>query len=116
MLRAAGPRSINRRIIVLSLDHQVCFLMNKYLREAKRSAIFLDCLQSTFSLKIRLVLISSSAIVNHDVIITIRELRPDEKRRTADSFVVKKNPPSAQKWSNRLVNCTAVDRLLTGLW
>ena len=70
MLRATGPRSINRRIIVLSLDHQVCFLMNKYLREAKRSAIFLDCLQSTFSLKIRLVLISSSAIPNHDVIIT----------------------------------------------
>ena len=28
-----------------------------------------DCLQSAFSLKIRLVLISSSAIANHDVII-----------------------------------------------
>ena len=31
----------------------------------------LHCLQSVFSLKIRLVLISSSAIANHDVIITI---------------------------------------------
>ena len=30
-----------------------------------------DCLQSAFSPKIRLVLISSSAIANHDVIITI---------------------------------------------
>ena len=29
-----------------------------------------DCLQSAFSLKIRLVLISSSAIANHHVIIT----------------------------------------------
>ena len=33
----------------------------------------IDCLQSAFSLKIRLVLISSSAIANHDVIITIRD-------------------------------------------
>ena len=33
----------------------------------------LDCLQSVFSLKIRLVLISSSAIANHDVIIAIRD-------------------------------------------
>ena len=32
-----------------------------------------DCLQSAFSHKIRLVLISSSAIANHDVIITIRD-------------------------------------------
>ena len=36
---------------------------------------YLDCLQSAFSLKIRLVLISSSAIENHDVI--NKELRPD---------------------------------------
>ena len=34
---------------------------------------FLDCLRSAFSLKICLVLISSSAIANHDVIITIRD-------------------------------------------
>ena len=33
----------------------------------------IDCLQSAFSLKIGLVLISSSAIANHDVIITIRD-------------------------------------------
>ena len=32
--------------------------------------ILVDFLQSAFSLKIRLVLISSSAIANHDVIIT----------------------------------------------
>ena len=48
----------------------------------------LECLQSAFSLKIRLVLISSSAIANHDTIIW--ELRRDEKRWTADSFVVNK--------------------------
>ena len=35
----------------------------------------LDCLQCAFSLKIRLVLISSSAIENHDVI--SKKLRPD---------------------------------------
>ena len=87
MLRATGPRSINRRIIVLSLDHQVCFLMNKYLREAKRSAIFLDCLQSTFSLKIR------NPFLSHPVrfqTTTLLLQRQDEKRRTADSFVVNK--------------------------
>ena len=57
----------------------------------------LDCLQSAFSLKIRLVLISSSAIANHYVIITKgmterleQAMRPDEKRGTADSFVVLK--------------------------
>ena len=35
--------------------------------------LIVDCLQSAFSRKIRLVLISSNAIVNHDVIITIRD-------------------------------------------
>ena len=35
--------------------------------------LHLDCLQSPFSLKIHLVLISSSMIANHDVIITIRD-------------------------------------------
>ena len=34
---------------------------------------FLGCLRSAFSLKISLVLISSGAIANHDVIITIRD-------------------------------------------
>ena len=33
----------------------------------------LDCLQSAFSLKICLVLTSSSAIANNDIIITIRD-------------------------------------------
>ena len=32
--------------------------------------LYLDCLQSASSLKIRQVVISSSAIANHDVIIT----------------------------------------------
>ena len=41
--------------------------MSVYLRLLGRS---LDYLQSVFSLKIRLVLISSSAIANHDVTIT----------------------------------------------
>ena len=50
--------------------------MSVYLRLLGRS---LDYLQSVFSLKIRLVLISSSAIANHDVVITI-ETRRDEKR------------------------------------
>ena len=31
----------------------------------------IDCLQSAFSLKIRLVLISSSAIANHDVVVAV---------------------------------------------
>ena len=42
---------------------------NKWIENA---ALQLDCLQSAFSLKIRLVLISSSATANHDVTITIR--------------------------------------------
>ena len=37
------------------------------------NCLILDCLQSAFSLKISLVLMSSSAIANHDVIITIRD-------------------------------------------
>ena len=51
--------------------------MSVYLRLLGRS---LDYLQSVFSLKIRLVLISSSAIANHDVVITI-ETRRDETRK-----------------------------------
>ena len=47
----------------------------------------LDCLQSTFSLKIRLVLDLIPRDCN-DVI--IQGSRRDEKRRTADSFVVNK--------------------------
>ena len=37
----------------------------------RHSGNLLDCLQSAFSLKIRLVLISSIATANHDVIIKI---------------------------------------------
>ena len=40
--------------------------------------LIIEVLQSTFSLKICLVLISSSAIANHDVIIT-KGMRPYEK-------------------------------------
>ena len=46
-----------------------------------------DCLQSAFSLKIRLVLISSSAIPNHDVIIT-------ETRREREIFFLLGLTPS----------------------
>ena len=68
-----------------------------------------DCLQSAFPLKIHLFLIASSATANYDLIIT--ETR--QERRTADSFVVNK-PSVSLDW--RLVNCTAVDISLTGLW
>ena len=44
---------------------QVEFFLEKYLIENVDRLI--DCLQSAFSLKIRLVLILSSAIANHDV-------------------------------------------------
>ena len=51
---------------------------NKDLKKKKFTVLvagkqILDCLQSAFSLKIRLVLISSSAIANHDVIFSIRD-------------------------------------------
>ena len=58
------------------------------LDEVSNIYVNVDCLQSAFSLKIRLVLILSSAITNHNVI--HEGLRPDEKRRTVDSFVVNK--------------------------
>ena len=48
--------------------------------QATGTQIVLDCLQSTFSLKIRLVLISSSAIANYDVIIT------ETRRQKTDFF------------------------------
>ena len=46
----------------------------------------IDCLQSVLSLKIRLVLISSSAIANHDVIIAI------ETRREKTHFLLGLTP------------------------
>ena len=49
----------------------------KFNSQKLKSTLFnLDCLQSAFSLKILLVLISSSVIANHDVIITNKGLRP----------------------------------------
>ena len=48
---------------------------NLTLKEAldREVSAVVDCLQSAFSLKICLVLISSSAIANHDVVISIRD-------------------------------------------
>ena len=46
----------------------------------RKNVCLLDCLQSAFSLKIRLVFISSSAIPNHDVMYILQ--RRDEKRRS----------------------------------
>ena len=71
----------------------------------------LDCLQSAFFLKIGLLLISSSAIANHDVVITIRdwdEKRQDEKRRTADSFEVNKTSVSPE--INGVTNWSIVEK------
>ena len=61
--------------------------------DVRKKVIPVDCLQSSFSLKIRLVLISSSAIANHDVVITIRDW--DETRREKTDcwlFCNKQNP------------------------
>ena len=48
---------------------------NLTLKEAldREVSAVVDCLQSAFSLKIRLALKSSSAIANHDVVITITD-------------------------------------------
>ena len=48
---------------------------NLTLKEAldREVSAVVDCLQFAFSLKICLVLISSSAIANHDVVISIRD-------------------------------------------
>ena len=42
-------------------------------KDDDKVVVIIDCLQSAFSLKICLVLTSSSAIANHDVIITVRD-------------------------------------------
>ena len=42
-------------------------------KDDDKVVVIIDCLQSAFSLKICLVLTSSSAIANHDVIIAIRD-------------------------------------------
>jgi len=51
---------------------RLCFYNSEFTQQdgRKKRTANLDCLQSAFSLKIRLVLISSSAVPNHDVIIT----------------------------------------------
>ena len=77
-----------------------------------------DCLQSSFSLKIRLVLISSSTIANNDVIITITYwLRPRFSRLAAlplaslgfacSNFAKKKNKrllAVKREWSHSLLS------------
>ena len=55
-----------------------------------KSVLILDCLKSAFSLKIRLVLISDSAIANHDV--TIRDW--DETRKDGSYFFLLGLTPS----------------------
>ena len=58
-----------------------CFFMqqdfNQKRKHPDKQTCSLHCLQSAFSLKIRLVLISSSAIPNHDVIYYRDETRKD---------------------------------------
>ena len=56
--------------------------------------------------------LSQQVILQSTMLCYNNGLGPEEKRRTADSFVL---IPSAQKQSNRLVNFTAVDRSLSGL-
>ena len=73
------------QILKLSLLWNIITTLRNYVTKVSR---LIDCLQSAFSLKIRPVLISSSAIANYDVI--IYGLRWDKKRWTADSFVVNK--------------------------
>ena len=68
-----GPMSpvwILTRLVLVFVN--VCRLLSAlpWPSQFGRGKLSLDCLQSAFSLKIRLVLISSSAIPNHDVIIT----------------------------------------------
>ena len=59
-----------------------------FTRSSGKSVLILDCLQSAFSLKIRLVLISASAIANHDV--TIRDW--DETRKEGFFFLLRLTP------------------------
>ena len=68
--------TVKERLHRYELDETFRFLYLKDLignKWTETAGLQLDCLKSAFSLKIRLVLISSSAIANHDVIITIRD-------------------------------------------
>ena len=47
----------------------ICFSASAKTLHATQVCPALECLQSTFSLKIRLVLISAGAIANHDVML-----------------------------------------------
>ena len=68
------PVWILKRLVLVFIN--VCRLLSAlpWLSQFGRGRLSLDCLQSAFSLKIRLVLISSSAIPNHDVITGARGL------------------------------------------
>ena len=68
--------TLKERLHRYELDETFRFLYLKDLignKWIETAGLQLDCLKSVFSLKIRLVLISSSAIANHDVIITTRD-------------------------------------------
>ena len=60
---------------VKGLNPVNAWIFSGFLKDASKTTmilnLFVNCLQSVFSLKIRLVLISSSSIANHDVILLI---------------------------------------------
>ena len=62
------------------------------------SLAWLDCLQSAFSLKILLVLISSSAIANPDLVITIRDtlISRGSRRKVARLNFFRGIPPNVE--------------------
>ena len=77
----------------------------KFNSQKLKSTLFnLDCLQSAFSLKILLVLISSSVIANHDVIITNKGLRPRVFRFACSNFA-KKNRRLLGVYFNFMGSC-----------
>ena len=71
----ALKQNVRRRACVRAspATQAIAELYRRHAREVELASTSLDCLQSAFSLKIRLVLISSSAIGNHDPVITIRD-------------------------------------------
>ena len=62
------PTNFGIKAALISSSHRNARNIKK-----KSCRLALDCLQSAFSLKIRIVLMSSSAIANHDFITTIRD-------------------------------------------
>ena len=91
--------TLKERLHTYQLDESFRFLYLKDLignKWTETAGLQLDCLKFAFSLKIRLVLISSSAIANHDVIITIRDsyfffsgLRPRFSRLADGGFLAR---------------------------